>query len=286
MGCDRRQQIRALAILLAGIVLYVFEAGAVQEPYDIELKELRRPPVRRTKDQRPPHESTKPVASVISDTKGEKSSYTVLPGEHLFLILMQRYGLSNRAAEQLIPEIMRLNNIRRPESLSVGQRLIIPLPPAISTATKSVRSPLPESVFSPPIHVSEKTMPPSQTCRLAREIAEQLGVGVSALFPFIDAKDISLSKDNLQTVTVCGLGTAETYTLKRLLARHKIKLLSFKTDETPHNLTKVFVGTLGISFNVFNTDAAVQLPLSYHFQSGIAGKDLNQTIRPDLPASK
>ncbi len=290
IGCNRLQQIRTLAILLAGIVLCAFEAGAIQEPYDIDLKELRRVPVHRTTDQRLPHELTKSVTA-ITNAKGENSSYTVLPGENLFLILMQRYGLSNRAAEQLIPEIMRLNNIQKPKSLSVGQRLIIPLPRAIDPTTKTNRSPLPESVAAPPPttdvpHVREVAVAPSQPCRLAREVAEQLGVRVSALSPFIDAESISLSYKNMEVVTVCGLGTAEAYTLERLLARHKIKLLYFKADETPRNVIEGIAETLGISFDVLNADKAVELPLTYIFHAVIDGKDLNLKIGPALPASK
>ena len=286
MGCDRRQQIRTLAILLAGIVLSAFEAGAVKEPYDIDLKELRRPPVRRTTDQRPTHESTKPV-NIVPSVNGENSGYTVLPGDHLFLILIQRYGLSNRAAEQLIPEIIRLNNIKRPECLTVGQRLTIPLSPlAIGTSTKAGRSILPKPVTSQSPHVREVAVTPSQPCRMASEVAEQLGVRVSALSPFLDAESISLSYKTLEVVTVCGLGTAEAYTLERLLARHKIKLLYFKADETPRNVIEGIAETLGISFEVLNSDKAVDLPLSYLFHAVVDGKDLNLKIGPALPASK
>ena len=289
MRCDRRQQTRTLAILLACIVLCTIEAGAVQEPYDIDLKELRRTPTRRTIDQRSRHESTASVTAT-HNSKGENSSYTVLPGDHLFLILMQRYGLSNRAAEQLIPEIIRLNNIRKPESLSVGQRLIIPLPPTTDKATKADRSPLPESITAPPHtvdtpHVREVAVAPSRPCRLARKVAEQLGARVSALSPFIDVESISLSYKTLEVATFCGLGTAEAYTLERLLASHKIKLLYFKADETPRNVIEEIAKTLGISFDVLNTDKEVELPLTYLFHAVIDGKDLRLKLGPVLPAS-
>lgn len=273
-------------MLLAGIVLCTFEAGAVQEPYDIDLKELRRAPTRRTTDQRSHHKST-----ATPDSTGEQSSYTVLPGDHLFLILMQRYGLSNKAAEQLIPEIIRLNNIRKAESLSVGQRLLIPLPPLIDTATKAERFSLPESAAAPnqttvTHHVREMAAAPSQPCLLASEVAEQLGVRVSALSPYIDADSISLSYNNIEVIAVCGLGTAEAYTVERLLARHNIKLLSFKTDETPRSVIERIAETLGISFDILNTDKNAELPLTYLFHAVIDANDLSLTIRPDLPASK
>lgn len=290
MVCDRRQQIWTLVILLAGIALCTFEAGAVQEPYDIDLKELRRAPVRRSMDQRSRNESTESVTAALR-SQGEQSRYTVLPGDNLFLILMHRYGLSNKAAEQLIPEIMRLNNIRKPESLSVGQRLIIPLPPATDKATKTDRSPLPESVAAPTQttdikQVREVAVEPGHPCLLAREIAELLGVRVSALSPFIEVESINLSYKALEVVTFCGLGTAEAYTLERLLANHKIKLLYFKADENPRNVIEGIAKTLEISFDVLNADTDVELPLIYLFHSVIDGKDLNLKIVPALPASK
>src|SRR6185369_16703901 len=130
---------RTLFNSLAAVLWFAFVAGAAQEPYDIDLKDLRKHPERRVKQQRTPHESKKPVTATPA-TDGDSSSYTVQPGDHLFLILMRRYGLSNDAAEQLIPEIMRQNGIRNPKGLTVGQRLIIPLPaPATSKTAQHVR---------------------------------------------------------------------------------------------------------------------------------------------------
>lgn len=304
---DMRQQIRTLFISLAGIVWCAF-AGAAQEPYDLDLKELRRPPARRAKEQRPPQEPKKPV-SAAPDAKGDNSSYTVRPGDHLFLILMHRYGLSNDAAEQLIPEVMRLNGIRKPKSLSVGQRLIIPLPPPTNTPSqhsrrKSRRSPQPETAAVQPQHAAdtetaavqphaadttyarELVAPPSQPCLLAGEVAEQLGVRVPPLSPLLDAESISVSYDVLKMAVVCGRAPAETYTLGRLLAQHGVKLLAFKVDEAPRTVIEGLAGRLGISFRLSNDDTAAELPLTYTFPAAIAGKDLKLTILPDVPASK
>lgn len=295
MVCNRRQQIPALFISLAGIVWCALVANAVQEPYDIDLKELKRPPVRRAKELRPPHESKKSV-SATPNAKGENSSYTVRPGDHLFLILMQRYGLSNKAAEQLIPEILRLNGIRKPESLSVGQRLTIPLPPATNTPSQSVRlksprSSQPESAEAQPNatdipNVQEVVAPKSQPCLLAREVAEQLGVRVPSLSPLLDAESISISNDVLKMAVVCGLAPPEAYTLKRLLERQGVKLLVFKADEAPGTVIEGLAGSLGISFRLYSTNTAAELPPIYLFPAAISGKDLRLTIRPDIPASK
>lgn len=299
MACDRRPQIRILFTSLVGIVCCAFIAGADQGSYDLDLKELRRPPVRRAKGQKPPHEPKRSV-SAASGIQGENSSYTVRPGDHLFLILMQRYGLSNNAAERLIPEIMRLNGIRKPKNLSVGQRLTIPLLPITEAATNTLSQsgltshpspPLPESGAAPPhatkTHlVQEIVADRSRPCKLAREVAEQLGIRISPLSPFLDAESVSVSYDALKVAVVCGLEPAEAYTLERLLARYGVKLLLFKADEAPRTVIEGVAGRLGIFFRLSDADAASELPLTYLFPAAIAGKDLRLTILPDPSSSK
>lgn len=294
-ACDSRQQILTLFISLAGIVLCAFVAEATQEPYDIDLKELRRPPLRRAKEQRPSHRAKGPVPATAT-AKGKNSSYTVRPGDHLFLILMQRYGLSNEAAEKLIPEIMRMNGIRKAESLSVGQRLTIPLPAVTDTrlesnSRKSGPFPQPESADVQP-HATDTTLlrevvvPPSRPCRLAREVAEQLGVRVSPSSPFMDTEGLNMSYDALKIAVVFGLAPAEAYTLERLLALQGVKLLLFKSDTAPRTVIEGVAVALGIPFRLSNADTAAELPLTYLFPAAITGKDLRLTIRPDTPTAK
>jgi len=296
-ACDSRQQILTLFISFAGIVLCAFVAEATQEPYDIDLKELRRPPLRRAKEQRPPHGAKRP-APAAATAKGKNSSYTVRPGDHLFLILMQRYGLSNEAAEKLIPEIMRMNGIRKAESLSVGQQLTIPLPAVTDTrlensSRKSSPSPQPESADVQPYatetetpQVREVLVPPSRPCLLAREVAEQLGVRVSPSSPFMDAEGLNMSYDALKIAVAFGLAPAEAYTLERLLALQGVKLLLFKSDAAPRTVIEGVAGALGIPFRLSNADTAAELPLTYLFPAAVSGKDLRLTIRPDTPTAK
>jgi hypothetical protein len=275
-------------------MLGVLAEDAVGEPYDIDLKELRRPPVRRAKEQ-PPRE---PIESVSSTPNAgqENSSYIVRYGDHLFLILMQRYGLSNEAAEKLIPEIMRLNGIKNPKGLLVGQRLTIPLQQVKDNASnapskksrKTIKpSPQPESAGATKTpDIREIAASASRPCSLASEVAKQLGVSVSALSPLIYAESVSVSNDALKMVVVCGLEPAEAYTLERLLARHSQKLLVFKADEVPRKVIEELADRLGISFHLSNPDTATELPLTYFFPTAIDGKGLMLTIRPDLPVPK
>lgn len=55
------------------------------------------------------------------------TDYTVRPGDHIFKILMREYGLSNREAEALIPEVRRINGIADIRRLRVGQTIRLPL---------------------------------------------------------------------------------------------------------------------------------------------------------------
>jgi hypothetical protein len=285
---------RLLLISIAGVMLSAIAAGAAPESYEIDLKELRRTPVRSAKERQPPRE-TKESVSETQNTNHENSIYTVRPGDHLFLILMGHYGLSNRAAEKLIPEIMHLNGIRKAEILSVGQRLTIPLTPSKDTAAdktsqrnrqKSISSQQPESgdrADAP--HVRVLLASASKPCQLAGKVAKQLGVLVPSLSPMVDEESVSVSKDTLKMVVVCGLAPAESYTLERLLAMHGLKLLLFKADETPRKVIEGLADRLGISFRLANPDNATELPLTYFFPTAIAGKGLMLTIRHEIPTS-
>lgn len=71
---------------------------------------------------------------------GEYVRYTVKPGDHIFKILVSRFGMSNEAAEKLIPEIVRINDISNIKSLTVGRTLLIPTGGHHERAARSTRS--------------------------------------------------------------------------------------------------------------------------------------------------
>lgn len=198
---NKRWQIRTLTISLAGIVCCVFTAGAAQEPYDLDLRELRRPPVHRTKSRAP--------------TRKPKPAVTAPP--------QQADTLHDRKIAVTAP-------------------------------------------FHP--------------CQLAREVAEQLNVQISALPPFIVAEGINVSTDIRKIAVVCGLEPAEAYTLDRLLAQEGVKLLLLKNDETPKSVIEGVAGGLGIPFSATTAGTAVDLPQTYLFPAAIAGKDLRLTLLP------
>lgn len=106
-------------------------ASASATSFELDVKDLQTvAPAKRT----PKRKAPAPAASAETkrdtthaETKGGVSRYTVKPGDFIFKILMREYGLSNAAAEALIPEIQRINNLRSITSLSVGQTILIPL---------------------------------------------------------------------------------------------------------------------------------------------------------------
>ncbi|MBT0665497.1 LysM domain-containing protein [Geobacter pelophilus] len=67
------------------------------------------------------------------------SRYTIKPGDNLYLILMGKYGLSEKQADAVIPRLKELNGISDIRSLRVGSTISIPLPvTGGSTAKKAV----------------------------------------------------------------------------------------------------------------------------------------------------
>lgn len=223
--CDKRQHIRTLFISLTSIIWCALVAGAAQEPYDINLKELHLPPVGRAKTLRPQ----------LTDTATNSPSQ------------------SARRKSKPAPQ---------PKSAAVQ-------PHAADTH-----------------HEREVVATTVQPCLLAREAAEHLGVQAADFSPFIGKESVSVAYDVMKIVVTCGLAPDEAYTLKRLLTRQGVKMLSFKADEAPRTVIEGLFGSLGITFHLSNTVTGAGLPLTYFFPAAVAGDDLRLTIRPDTLASK
>lgn len=163
-----KHQLGILLVLLAAAIGQSSHAAAGPDNFDIDIKDLHHGPA-APKAQ---HHAVTAAARESTEADAGKhegfSTYTVRPGDHLFLILMRHYGLSNRRAELLIPEVMRLNGIRNHLALTVGQRLTIPLPQPQAKSRKTphatepkeprqaVASPAPETTSPAPEIVQEK----------------------------------------------------------------------------------------------------------------------------------
>ena len=66
---------------------------------------------------------TEPTAPPATD---EPVRYVVQPGEHLFKILVTRFGLTYPEANAAIPAIRRLNNLQNVDQLKAGEVLLLP----------------------------------------------------------------------------------------------------------------------------------------------------------------
>jgi len=147
------------ALILFSIVSWTGAGNAAQESFEINLKELRPAPAGTGKTKQQSTRRSEVTKSQVPPEKGS-SSYTVRPGDNLFVILMRHYNLSNAAAERLIPEVMRLNGISNPQGLTTGQRLTIPLPAPTGRQTKTIRKQLPQAK---PVVVPTATPAPAVT---------------------------------------------------------------------------------------------------------------------------
>jgi hypothetical protein len=127
---NRRRSV-ALIFLLILASHPAWGEGTAPASFEIDLNELKKT-TESVKKQSPP-KAKPPVAeprqhgSAHKSATGAVATYTVKPGDNLFRILMRDFGMSNREAELLIPEIVRINGLASSTSLSTGKKLTIPL---------------------------------------------------------------------------------------------------------------------------------------------------------------
>jgi len=269
---------------------------------EIDLRELRRiaPPLASKPAQRKRHVPT--AAAPRNVESGRESIHLVQPGEHLFLILMKQYGLSNQAAEQLIPEIMRLNGITSPKGLKVGQRLRIPLAARDGKNSSIAREARPQTgqqttttlPDTAPAAAPEPAAPPSTVrsisimsappCKLAHDILEPMGLLTSSSTRIQGAETVSAASAGRSITIACGLSKAEIYTYERLLARNGKQLVTFDGDESEDCVVEKLSTHLGLVFCKRDPDSAT-LPQTYVFAPfGTGSQELQLTIMPASPA--
>lgn len=296
------KQLTGLAALVLLSTLYcTCSAFAAKESFEIDLNELRPSTSKYVKSR---HRTTNKIQlatskSVGTDSPEGHSSYVIKPGDHLFLILMRHYGLSNDAAERLIPEVMRLNGIRNPRGLTVGQHLTIPLPEAGGSKARTAGT---EAPPAEPVRASrtdeqpqraaqtEKSQPIAEAnerqvtisvtppCVLARTVIEHLGLLTKQIKPQPDSA-FTAGSAGLKIVVACDLAPEESYTYGRLLAMHNVHLLVFKGDEPPRRVIEELASQLGFSFHMADPAAPDSLPMTYVFPAeGPYDQDVRLTI--------
>jgi len=272
-----------------------YGAFAASDGFEINLKELRPGPANPVKSQHGSTHHTAPPATTVTATQEGTSIYTVKPGDHLFLILMRRYGLSNDAAERLIPEVMKLNGVKNPKGLTIGQQLTIPLIPGKDAGQKTISKKAPQATSpldqtpqpsqapqtSPTAVAGERqvTITVAPPCSLARSVIEQLGLLTARIKPLPNQAAFTAGSADLKLVVACDLSPEEAYTYSRLLALHNVRLLVFKGDEQPRRVIEELADQLGFSFYVADPAAPDSLPLTYVFPAeGPYDQDVRLTI--------
>ena len=276
------------ALLCAG----TFDAFAKPSGFELDIKELRSassaPQARR-------QESRKTVRSSAAVAHGESSSYTVQPGDHLFLILMRQYGLSNDAAEHLIPEVMSINNIHNPRGLTRGMRLTIPLAARVNRIaepariTEKVAVPRPVEVSpSPAVKPFRASAEPAHkgieilaapSCSLGREFSEKFALLVPSLGIIQGFPNFTVRHAGLTLAVACGLSPEEAYTYAQLLARHNVQLLVFDENEPHRRVIEKIANRLNLFYELDETAGRNKLPLKIRFTSvGPDSREMKLTI--------
>lgn len=310
---ERVKEQKTMRLVTTGILAALMmmpQSAVATDDYEIDLKELRRiTPPRSVKTD--PHKHTRHTAAEPAANKtaeAGESIYVVQPGDHLFLILMKKYGLSDPQAEQLIPNVMQLNGISSPKGLKVGQRLRIPLPAgertrnvAIPESVPALRTTAPTAtettVASEPARAQVTTQASSpqpaehpsaeiisiiseSPCKLARNLVKKWGLPASSAAAITGAEKVDAAHAGRSVTVICGLSEAEQYTYERLLTLNGTQLLFFDQDESADYVVEELAGSLGLAFQQRDADAAT-LPLTYIFPPfGSRTQELQLTIFP------
>jgi hypothetical protein len=274
---------------------------------EIDLNELRK--IAPTKPAKPVQHKQRNNGAIVPDVtkaadSGHESMYVVLSGENLFQILMKQYGLSDPAAERLIPDVMQLNGISSPKGLKVGQRLRIPLPPKVGTQSASRKAPFieprqtpppaatvasethsfdqastPKLVASPPV-VDTISIVSAAPCKLALNLVEKMGLQARSPTAFQGVDTVSAENAGRKITVACGLSEAEQYTYERLLARNSSLLVVFDGDESAGCVVEEMSSSLGLEFHIRGADASKQR-LTYIFAPfGVRTQELQLIIFP------
>jgi len=111
----------AIAVVVLALSALPHRAHAIDPRFDLDPRLLD-----RTAEPAADEKQGRPSRKAVRSAPG-MSEYTVRPGDHIFIILMREYGLSNAEAEALVPEVKRLNGISDIRRLQVGRSLRIPL---------------------------------------------------------------------------------------------------------------------------------------------------------------
>jgi hypothetical protein len=232
---------------------------------------------------------------------GNYTRYTVEKGDHIFKILMRHFGMSNAAAEALIPEVARLNGIPDIRKLAVGQTILVP---ARHSHVATARGPQDNEI--PPQHSSAAEPPVQQPLSTAQTGEAPAGAAIAVRS--ISSKDpaaltdallnilaVKTGKDHLVEATAASkqalrlsakvdrffesdgkhymvsFSAAEpfTYTIYRLLELEGAKLIRIGQDADPKQVAKIILSAMDIPYRY--GEHAVLLNDRNHTSATISG---------------
>ncbi len=117
---------RTIFLYIAPLFLSVFLGGncalALDPRFELNTQELQQKLPARSSPAPPAKMAPEPQRKSAGET-----TYIVKPGDHLMKILVRGFGMGNKEAKILIPEIKRRNQLGDTQRLRTGMRLIIPL---------------------------------------------------------------------------------------------------------------------------------------------------------------
>lgn len=284
MQTDAVKQPRTVAAAVACAVLLAAQGALWAAPagFDLDLKELKKPaPVqissgkRTTSAQQEQSKKTQITEATPAKKKRVKaaarksaapaetpqqqprtappeltpqSSHLVVAGETLYGILTRSYGLTGEAANRLLPQVLKLNNLSDTAALSAGQRLLIPL--AQPTMTAAAPLPLPPPVAAASTEQSV-FLDAASACPLARQTLEALSQPIAATEVLQDlplAATAAGRYEGIIAVLACELPRAEEYTYRRLLEMQGTRLIVVSADDPLPRAMLAVADGLGISY--------------------------------------
>lgn len=119
-------QTAGVAVLLALTIPY--QTMAAPTPYEIAIDDLDQVTRKAPLTDKKPAPAPPVRRSAILRHNEHYVRYTIRPGDHIYKILTERFGISSRRAEALIPRIKEINGITNTSGLQIGRNILLPLP--------------------------------------------------------------------------------------------------------------------------------------------------------------
>lgn len=120
---NTKLKISRLTVFLLAFFLPLQQGFPADSPFEIDVHELEKSDV---KAQPAPKKVLNQSRKKAGRSTDKFTKYSVRRGETIHEILTRKFGLSDKKAESLIPEILRTNNISRDTGLSIGRTLLLP----------------------------------------------------------------------------------------------------------------------------------------------------------------